>query len=328
MPKLPRNMVRRKDRPGYYFRRKSRGKVVWLALGTDYEDACRRLRSLKRGEEGTPVSVLTVREAAERWLATYIASARNEKGQHLAARRAELYLTPLLGHVPLARLTRDRIRQYRLELERMGRLTPQTVGHVLSDCRCLLRWAEDSGLLDRSPFPRRLLPRIQERPPDRLTEEEVRALCAMPEPYGFVARLGIGTGLRWGELTRAMSTDVQQGVLVVHRTKTGRLRRVPLAPELLRELRRRVGKLVPYATSACGAFATAAKRHSGLRRFHPHQMRHTFACTWLERGGSLAALQQILGHSTIITTQRYARLSDEAVQAEALKVARGGRDEG
>jgi len=49
-------------------------------------------------------------------------------------------------------------------------------------------------------------------------------------------------------------------------------------------------------------------------------MRHTFACQRSERGGSLAALQQVLGHASITTTQRYAKLSDEAVMREARRL--------
>jgi site-specific recombinase XerD len=41
----------------------------------------------------------------------------------------------------------------------------------------------------------------------------------------------------------------------------------------------------------------------------------------LERGGSLAALQQILGHASVLTTQRYARLTDDMVKREVEKVA-------
>ena len=58
------------------------------------------------------------------------------------------------------------------------------------------------------------------------------------------------------------------------------------------------------------------RRLTGIEGFHVHQMRHTFACQWLERGGNLAALQQVLGHASIETTQRYARLSDEMVMLD------------
>jgi integrase len=169
------------------------------------------------------------------------------------------------------------------------------------------------------------MPRLQERPPDRLTDEEADRLRALPEPHGFVCRLGLGTGLRWGELCRAQASDVERGFLLVHHTKSRRVRRVPLSPELLGEVRTRVGRLVGYAELSPGSFAKAVRKATRIERFHVHQMRHTFACQWLERGGSLAALQQILGHASIETTQRYARLSDEAVRREAERVYASAR---
>lgn len=65
-----------------------------------------------------------------------------------------------------------------------------------------------------------------------------------------------------------------------------------------------------------GSFAGMVCRLSEVEGFHVHQMRHAFACQWLERGGSLAALQHVLGTS-IVTTQRYAQLTYEAVMREA-----------
>jgi integrase len=164
-----------------------------------------------------------------------------------------------------------------------------------------------------------LLPRVEERLPDRLTPEEARTLAGIEEPFGFVARLGLGTGLRWGELCRLLLSDAQGEMLVVRRSKSGKVRRVPLSAELLHELRGRSGRLVPFREADPGTFSWHARRLSGIERFHPHMMRHTFACEWLERGGSLPALQQILGHASIATTQRYARLSDDAVRQEARR---------
>jgi integrase len=135
-----------------------------------------------------------------------------------------------------------------------------------------------------------------------------------------VCRLALGTGLRWGELCRAQASDLEREFLLVHQTKSAKVRRVPLTGELLAEVRRRVGRLVPYARLSPGSFASTVRRLSGIERFHVHQMRHTFACQWLERGGNLAALQQILGHASIETTQRYARLSDEVVMREAKRL--------
>lgn len=320
MPKLPKGMFKRKDRPGWYVRVYRAGRERLVSLGADYGVAQRKLRDIRLGGVSLSEGRLTVQQAAARWLETCIQTQRIEKGQAMAAQRVRDYLDPFMGHMLLEKVGGDDVRAYRLWLERPGRLSLASVGHILADVRCLLRWAEDSGLIERCTFPRRVMPRLQERPPDRLTDEQAESLRAMPEPYGSVCRLALGTGLRWGELTRAQASDVERGFLVVHHTKSRRVRRVPLSPELLAEVRMRVGRLVPFARVSPGSFAMRIRRLAGVEGFHVHQMRHTFACQWLERGGSLAALQQILGHGSIETTQRYARLTDEVVMREAKRV--------
>ena len=54
--------------------------------------------------------------------------------------------------------------------------------------------------------------------------------------------------------------------------------------------------------------------------FHVHRLRHTFASRYLESGGQLAALKEILGHASIRTTERYAKLLLAHVQKDAARV--------
>jgi integrase len=327
-------------RPPGFFKRmwKRRGKERWSYVtrlrkgtgkgsdrlvhhGQDYDLAIQRHKALIG--RGTLPSRLTLDEANRQWRAGYVASRRNAKGQRDTATRYTKHVAPLIGKVRLDRLTGEHVREVALKLAGKG-LSPQTVSHVLADIRCFALWAVDAGLFDRSPFPRRVMPRIEERPPDRLSDDELEAVLRVEEPHAFVLRFAVGTGLRWGELVRAQRSHLERDVLIVAARKTGKVRRVPVADTaLLRELRVRVGRLVPYAENSVGSFNRRIRERSGLTRFHVHQLRHTFACRYLERGGSLAALQQILGHASIVTTQRYARLADEFVRADAQRVAQG-----
>src|SRR5258705_4064415 len=112
MPRLPRNMVKRKDRPGYYYRWSEGGRVRWISLGSNYQAACEKLRKV-RGQD-VPVHDLTVKEAAKQWLTSYVETSRNEKGKDLAKVRVERYLEPGLGHYLVTKLTSEHLRSYRL----------------------------------------------------------------------------------------------------------------------------------------------------------------------------------------------------------------------
>ena len=270
---------------------------------------------------GPSTAPITVGFGARRWLATAVATARNAKGRRLAATRVARYLVPELGALMLAQLSGDDLRRYRLALERRG-LKPFTVTHVLSDLRALLLWAVGERLIDHSPFPRRLLPRVSEAPPRGFSADELRVLVGLPGESGFALRFLLATGLRWAEACRARADDVRDGVLVVAHGKSGRVRRVPLPASLLRELRGRAGRLVPYAEGSPGSFARGVRRASGVQGFHVHRCRHTFAMRWLEAGGSLAVLQQLLGHRELTTTMRYARVTDDVVRRESARVER------
>ena len=315
---LPTGMSKR---GGSYITRDRRGGGDrWISHGTDLAMAKRKHYELM-GSGIVPVGRLTVADAAQRWLESHVAAQRSEKNRRNAASRVRDYLVPQLGARFVTRLAGSDFQHYRVHLE--GRqLAPQTVHHLLSEARCLCRWLEQERYVLKSPFPPRLMPRLQERPPDRLSECELQAVLGIGEPHAWVVRLAAGTGLRWAELCRAQRSHLEGDVLVVSQTKSGRMRRVPITGTLLAELRTRVGKLVPFTESSPGSFNRTVRRRTGLARFHVHQLRHTFACRWLEGRGDIVALQQILGHRSIVTTQRYAGLTDDYVRAEEHRLAR------
>src|SRR5439155_417241 len=102
------------------------------------------------------------------------------------------------------------LREFRTRLERAGG-SLSLVHHVLTDVRCFFRWCESSGLIERAPVPKRWLPRLPERPPDRLTDEEIRAVCGVPEPYGFFGRPSASLAAQFGPGYTALREIVRRG---------------------------------------------------------------------------------------------------------------------
>ena len=209
------------------------------------------------------------------------------------------------------------------------------------------RWALRERRLDADPTLRLAAARQPLRVPKTLTESQVEALLAAPDtdtPRGLRDRamleLMYASGLRVSELVglRSVHLSLADGALRVT-GKGGKERLVPFGEEAhgwlvryLREARptllsgRAAGALFVTARSAAAdgsmtrqSFWQLVKKHArqaGIAvPLSPHTLRHAFATHLLNHGADLRAVQLLLGHSDISTTQIYTHVARERLKA-------------
>jgi len=194
--------------------------------------------------------------------------------------------------------------------------------------------ADPSLLLDAPKLPRSL--------PKALSENEIEGILRAPPstPLGLRDRamleLMYATGLRVSELVgiTAAQVNLRQGVLRVL-GKGGKERLVPLGDEAAHWLARYVGEARPQllkdgrsealfvsnrrAGMTRQMFWTLVKKHAlaagiASARISPHVLRHSFATHLLNHGADLRALQLMLGHSSLSTTQIYTLVAKEGLK--------------
>ena len=204
---------------------------------------------------------------------------------------------------------------------RHGRkLAPATISRKLAAVRAFLRHALGP---DRVPDAR-LGPRRPRRLPDAPAPAEIERTLEALEGDGPVAlrnralvELVYSAGLRSAEAVGLDLEDVdfEQELVHVRRGKGGKDRVVPLGEEAALWLGRYLREGRPaLARGANDAFFLSARGRrldtSTLRRIvpHPHRLRHAFATHLLDGGADLRTIQELLGHSSLSTTQIYSHV--------------------
>jgi site-specific recombinase XerD len=207
-----------------------------------------------------------------------------------------------------------------LGTRRTRKLAPTTISRKLAAVRAFLRHALGP---ERVPDGR-LAPRRPRRLPDAPTPAEIEQLLAGIEGDGAIAlrdralvELVYSAGLRSAEAVGLDLGDVdfEQEIVHVRHGKGGKDRVIPLGEEaqhwLSRYLREARPELARGANDAL--FLSVRGRRldtSTLRRIapHPHRLRHAFATHLLEGGADLRTIQELLGHSSLSTTQIYSHV--------------------
>ncbi len=219
-----------------------------------------------------------------------------------------------------------------------------TINRELASLKRCLNWGVENRLLPSSPLAR--TKKLRGESPGRLrflSEEEMHRLLRASEGsvYHDIFFTFLKTGMRKGELIhlRWEDVDFEQSLIRVggHRdehgtddTKTHRERHLPMDAQLAGVIARQPRRSdCPYVFGT--ERGTARKNNlnrelkkcagrAGVEDVTLHTMRHTFASHLVMRGVDLASIKELLGHSTIQMTMRYAHLAKEHLRAAMEKM--------
>jgi integrase/recombinase XerD len=244
------------------------------------------------------------------------------------------------------RLTRSLLRDFVYLLKDLG-LSPASIRRAVSAIRTYFGFLLGEGRVTEDPSDRLESPRRGRVLPDTLSVQEVEALLAAPnleQPLAWRDRalleLAYGAGLRVSELCGLGLTDLLLSENLVRIFgKGGKERLVPIGRSVIGAASVYLHQMRPVLdkgksknrvllnargeplsrVGAWGVVRRATQRAGITKRVTPHTLRHSFATHLLEGGADLRAVQEMLGHADLSTTQIYTHVDREYLRSEHKK---------
>ena len=275
------------------------------------------------------------------WLETYVAT--NNKPSTIATQRAIVrdHLKPSFGELRLDEIDILAIERFKSGMVKAG-LSAKTVNNTLSCFRKSLVCAAEWKLIEHVPPVKWL----KVTPPEFYFfsyDDGERLLAAAPPAHRPILATALKAGLRRGELLalRWEDIDLVARKILVRRSvwrgkistpKSGLHREVALSPQLATILQAHKHLRGPLVfCNEDGSMLTkdmvkrivpGACRRAGLRYAQWHMLRHSFASQLVVAGVPLKAVQELLGHTTIEMTMRYAHLSRSTLEEAVARLDR------
>ena len=291
-------------------------------------------------------------------IAAFLDHLRYEKdysANTLAAYRRDLARFATITDMPPDRITRAEVNLFVARLHSEG-LAPRSIHRALSSVRSFFGYLEARGETRKNPAAAARAPKAKNRLPGTLDADQAAKLFEFDASTPLLKRdkamieLFYGSGLRLSELVGVERSDLDlEAGFVTVLGKGRKTRQVPLGRHCIDAIRdwlavhpaadepgpvplftgRGRSQISPRTVQK--RLKQLAARQLGSTELHPHMLRHSFASHLLESSGDLRAVQELLGHSDLGTTQVYthldfqhlARVYDAAHPRSELKNATG-----
>jgi integrase len=292
-----------------------------------YEIVLKQRLAREEPIDGIKNEAVTFSEYAANWFETYVKN--NNKHSEITHKETILrvHLNPFFGRMKLDKINNLDIERYKAKKIKEN-LNPKTVNNHLTVLHKSFQCAVEWGLIQNCPVMKKL-----KTPPskfDYLTLDECELLSTHANGiWRDMIKVALGTGLRFGELIALTWDDINFGQReltvrqafaegVLGSPKSNKIRSLPMSDsvyEIFDEMKGRTGFVFsnangePLKQYICVRRLHAVCRKAGLRKIGWHVLRHTFASHLAQAGANLVAIQNLLGHSDIHTTMRYAHIN-------------------
>jgi len=238
--------------------------------------------------------------------------------------------TAFSGNIPTCEITHALCKRYSLHLRSSG-VSSSTMQTYIRSLRTFLTWCYHEGY-NAEDIPQKFrIPKAQRKTIDPLTDDEIKRLFACfnlrtltgARNYA-IAALMLDSGLRLNEVITLElgNLHIAEGYAIVN-GKGNKQRIVPLGLNTKRALIRYLGRvpsiehktplfvkgtLYPINYETIKQVFRKLKTKADIPRLHAHLLRHSFATRYLQHGGDIYSLQQILGHTGLEMVKRYVHL--------------------